>query len=447
MTHVFRRQIGHEPPVASHGDGVFIVAKDGRRYLDASGGAAVSCLGHSDQSVIAAIRDQLDSIPFAHTGFFTTDAAEKLCTRLAEAAPGDLNRVYLLSGGSEATEAALKLARQYYLEKGEPDRAHFIARHQSYHGNTVGALSIGGNMARRAPYQPILKDWSHVSPCFAYRGQHVGESDEAYTDRLADELDREIERIGSGRVAGFLAEPVVGASLGAAPAVAGYFKKIRAVLDRHGVLMILDEVMCGMGRVGTLYACEQEGVVPDILTCAKGLGAGYQPIGAMIVSEALYQTIAEGSGAFQHGHTYMGHPAAAACALAVNRRLVDDGLVAGVHAKGAYLENRLTERLGNSPHIGDIRGRGLFLGIELVKDRETKSPFDPKSKLNARIREEALRRDMICYPGGGTVDGTAGDHVLLAPPYIISEVEMDEIAGRLGDAIEAAIEAVGGAAS
>lgn len=436
---VFHRQIGADLPVAVGGEGVFILAEDGRRFLDASGGAAVSCLGHSDASVIKAIQDQAAAIPFAHTGFFTSQPAEALADRLVDAAPGELNHVYYLSGGSEANEAALKLVRQYFVEKGEPSRRHFIARRQSYHGNTLGALAIGGNAGRRAIYEPLLASWSHVSPCYPYRHQTDGEGEDAYVARLADELEQEILRVGPENVAAFLAEPVVGASLGAQPSVPGYFPAIRRVLDKYGVLLVLDEVMCGMGRTGTMFACEQDNVVPDIVTCAKGLGAGYQPIGAMIVSDVIYNTVAEGSGAFQHGHTYLGHPVACAAALAVQKRLTDDGLLARVMPMGEALEKALHDRFGNHPNVGNLRGRGLFRGLELVQDRAGKTPFDPSAGLAARIKKQALARELICYPGTGAVDGKVGDHVLLAPPYIVDEQDIAEIVDRLGAAIDAAL--------
>lgn len=444
QSHIFHRQAGAVPPAAVRGEGVYIVAEDGRRYLDASGGPAVSCLGHSDEAVARAVAEQAGTLAYAHTGFFTTPAAEELAARLTAAAPGDLDYAYLVSSGSEANEAALKLARQYFIEKGEPGRDHFIARRQSYHGTTLGTLSVGGNMARREPFRPILREWSHVSPCYPYRGRAPEESDEDYGERLAVELEAEIRRVGPEKVAAFIAEPVVGASLGAAPAVPGYFARVRQVLDRHGILLILDEVMCGMGRCGTLFACEREQVVPDIVTCAKGLGAGYVAIGAMLLSRRIHDVIAEGSGGFMHGQTYLGHPVAAAGALAVHRRLVDDGLAAGVDAKGAYLEDRLLARFGNHPHVGEIRGRGLFIGLELVRARASRESFDPAQKLNQRIKAEALARDMICYPGGGSVDGVRGDHVILAPAFIVTDAEMDDIVGRLGEAIDAAVGSLGG---
>jgi adenosylmethionine-8-amino-7-oxononanoate aminotransferase len=441
MSHVFHRHTHDTPPLAVRGEGVYIVGADGRRYLDFSGGAAVSCLGHSHPKVIRAIKDQLDRIPFAHTAFFTNPALEALAERLARDAPGDLDRVYFVSGGSEAMEAAIKLARQYFLEIGQPQRRHLIARWQSYHGNTLGALSVGGNRWRRGQYEPLLMEVSHISPCYAYRDQRDDEGEEAYGRRLADELEAEIRRLGPDTVIAFVAETVVGATAGAVPPVPGYFQRIREVCDRYGVLLILDEVMCGMGRTGSLFACEQDGVAPDLLTVAKGLGAGYQPIGALMVSEKIYRAIYEGSGFFQHGHTYMGHPTACAAALAVQQTIEEEGLLARVRRMGEALRERLEGRFGNHHQVGDIRGRGLFRAIELVADRATKAPFDPALRLAARIKREAMARGLICYPNGGTIDGRRGDHVLLAPPFVISEAELTEGVERLGQALDAAIDA------
>ena len=426
-------------PKAVTGEGCWLIDAEGKRYLDGSGGAAVSCLGHSDAHVKAALKAQIDQLCFAHTGFFTSDPAEALAAKLIEHAPEGIRHVYPLAGGSEAVEAALKLARQYFLETGEPQRAKIIARRQSYHGNTLGALAAGGNAWRREKYAPLLIDCHHIAPCYPYRDQRDGETAEEYGLRVATELESEIERLGPETVMAFIAEPVVGATAGALAPVPGYFKRIREICDRHGVLLILDEVMCGMGRTGTLFACEQDGISPDIVTIAKGLGAGYVPIGAMLASTRIHDAIANGSGAFQHGHTYHAHPLAAAGAYAVLERLVDDGLVAGVPAKGEKLMAALTERLGDHPHVGDIRGRGLFRGVELVADRASKEPFDPALKLHARVKAEAMARGLICYPAGGTIDGQRGDHILLAPPFIISDPEIETLADRLTEAIDAAI--------
>jgi adenosylmethionine-8-amino-7-oxononanoate aminotransferase len=432
--HVFGRATGAALPTAVAGDGCYIIDSDGRRYLDGSGGAAVSCLGHSDPDVRAAIHDQLDRIAFAHTGFFTSDPAEALADLLVEAAPEGIERVYLLSGGSEAVEAAIKLARQYFLEIGEPQRHRLIARRQSYHGNTLGALAAGGNAWRREKYAPLLVETHHISPCYEYRGRRDDESAEAYGLRVADELEAEIERLGAETVMAFIAEPVVGATAGAVPAVPGYFKRIREICDRHGVLLILDEVMCGMGRTGSFFACEQDGVAPDIVTIAKGLGAGYASIGAMLCSGRIYEAIAAGSGVFQHGHTYHGHPLAAAAGRAVVTALNERDLVPRVQRMGAVLDARLRDAFGQSAHVGDIRGRGLFRGVELVEDRETKRPFDPARKLAAKVKSAAMEEGLIVYPASGTVDGQQGDHVLIAPPFIIEEDEIDLLVSRLAAA-------------
>jgi len=436
---VFHRSLRHEYPFAVRGEGVYLYDRDGRRYLDASGGAAVSCLGHSDRAVTDAIARQLKTLPFAHTSFFSNEPMEALAARLVEGAPRPLAKVYFTSGGSEAMEAALKLARQYHLEKGEPERVHFIGRRQSYHGNTLGALAVGGNAWRRAPYEPLLMRATHVSPCYAYRDQRAGESDAAYGERLAGELEREIERLGPRTVIAFVAETVAGATLGAAPPVAGYFKRVREVCDRHGVLLILDEVMCGMGRCGTLWAFEREGVVPDMVTIAKGLGAGYQPIGALLVGSPVYEALARGSGAFQHGYTYIGHAAACAGALAVQRRLRDDGLLARVQPMGELLGRELRRAFAEHPHIGDIRGRGLLWALELVRQRDLKQPFDPRERVHARVKQEALNQGLLCYPMGGTIDGVRGDHVLLAPPYTIEPEQLEELWEKLAAALQRAL--------
>jgi adenosylmethionine-8-amino-7-oxononanoate aminotransferase len=443
MTRIFHRAPRATLPVAVAGDGIEIIDSQGRRYIDACGGAAVSCLGHSNQRVIDAIKRQVQQLPYAHTSFFTTEAAEQLAGHLVDAAPAGLSHVYFVSGGSEAIEAALKLARQYFVEKGETQRRHFIARRQSYHGNTLGALAIGGNAWRREPFLPILIEAHHVSPCYAYRERHAGESDEAYAQRLADELEAKIVELGTDTVAAFVAETVVGATAGAVPPVREYFRKIRAVCDKYGVLLILDEIMSGMGRTGYLFACEEDGVAPDLLTIAKGLGAGYQAIGATLVSEAIYRTIVGGSGFFQHGHTYIGHAAACAAALEVQKVIAEERLLDNVQARGEQLRALLRERYANHPSIGDVRGRGLFVGVELVHDRATKEPFEPKHKLHALIKSEAMQRGLMVYPMGGTVDGKRGDHVLLAPPFICTEQQIATIVERLDGAIGAALTKIG----
>jgi len=439
MSHVLHRSLTQSYPTAVRGDGAYLIDSEGRRYLDASGGAAVSCLGHSDPAVIEAVRRQVGTLAYAHTSFFTTEPMEQLADFLIARAPEGMRSVYFVSGGSEAVEAALKLARQYFVEIGQPQRTHLIARRQSYHGNTLGALATGGNAWRRQQFQPLLIDVSHVSPCYAYRDQAAGETPEAYGERLARELEAEILRLGADKVMAFVAEPVVGATLGAVPAVPGYFKRVREICDRHGVLLILDEVMCGMGRTGSLFAAEQEGISADLITIAKGLGAGYQPIGATLVSERIHNAIAQGSGFFQHGHTYIGHATACAAALAVQKTIEERDLLARVRSLGLDLQQRLQQAFGAHPHIGDIRGRGLFQGLELVAERDSKAPFPAEAKLHARIKKAAMQEGLLCYPMGGTLDGRNGDHILLAPPFILEEAQLDELVDKLQRAIDQAI--------
>ncbi|MEM6371323.1 MAG: aspartate aminotransferase family protein [Pseudomonadota bacterium] len=439
MSHIFPRHSKLNAPVAVSGEGCYLIDSHGKRYLDGSGGAAVSCLGHSDATVTNAIKAQLDQLAFAHTGFFTSEPAEALADLLIANAPEGLDRVYLVSGGSEAAEAAIKLARQYHVERGDPGRGRLIARKQSYHGNTIGALSAGGNAWRRAQFGPLLLDVSHIDPAYEYRLRHDGESAEAYGQRAAQALEEEILRVGPETVMAFMAEPVVGATAGALTAPPGYFKRIREICDQYGVLLILDEVMCGMGRTGTLFAYEVDEVSPDIVCIAKGLGAGYQPIGAMLCSAEIYDTIADGSGFFQHGHTYLGHPAAAAGALAVVTTLLDRDLIPRVRTQGDKLHDRLVARFGQHPYVGDLRGRGLFRGIELVADRDTKDPFAPALGVAGKIKKAAFEAGLICYPMSGTIDGQSGDHILLAPPFIIEDAQLDELVDKLDTAISAVL--------
>ncbi len=436
MNRIFPRHTKVSNPTAVGGKGCYLIDADGKRYFDGSGGAAVSCLGHGDPEITEAVKAQLDQLAFAHTGFFTSEPAEALADLLIEHAPEGLERVYLVSGGSEATEAALKLARQYHIERGEPDRRHVIARKQSYHGNTLGVLAAGGNAWRRQQFAPLLIDVSHISPCYEYAFCGDAENAWEYGQRVAQELEDEILRLGTGTVMAFLAEPVVGATLGAVPAVEGYFKRIREICDRYGVLLILDEVMCGMGRTGHLFACNADGISPDILCIAKGLGAGYQPIGAMLCSGEIYRTIESGSGFFQHGHTYVGHPVAAAAGLAVVRAILDRGLVGRARTMGDKLQNALVSALGQHQNVGDIRGRGLFRGIELVQDRGTKQPFDPSRGIAGKIKKAAFEAGLVCYPMGGTRDGLHGDHILLAPPFIIEDAQIDEVVSKLSRAVD-----------
>jgi adenosylmethionine-8-amino-7-oxononanoate aminotransferase len=441
MSAVLHRNLLEPPPMAVAGEGVWLTDAVGRRYLDASGGAAVSCLGHSHPAVIAAVQQQVAMLPYAHTGFFTSEPAERLAAHLVARAPAGFGagRVAFVGSGSEAMEVALKLARQYFVERGEPGRSRFIARRMSYHGNTLGALSVGGHMQRRAAYTPMLMDVSHIPPCYAYRERREDETEVEYGRRAADTLEAEILRVGPEKVAAFVAEPVVGATLGCVPAVPGYFARIREICDRYGVLFIADEVMCGMGRTGTLFALEPDGVCPDIITVAKGLGAGYQAIGATLAAQRVVEAITAGSGVLANGHTYMNHPVACAASLAVLRTIDAEHLLAAVRRRGAELRAALDARFGQHPHVGDIRGAGLFLALELVADRQTKAPFPRSARVSETVKAAALDAGMVCYPSSGAADGVSGDHVLLAPPYIVTGEQVTEIVERLDRAIARAL--------
>ena len=439
MTHNFPRHSKITPPIAIAGAGCHITDATGKQYFDGSGGAAVSCLGHGDADIATAMKDQIDKLSFAHTSFFTSMPAEALADLLIANAPSGIDRVYFVSGGSEAIEASLKLAWQYFVETGSPQRSHIIARKQSYHGNTLGALAAGGNAWRREQFAPLLFTASHIEPCYRYRGKADGESDHAYGQRMANALETEILRLGADKVMAFLAEPVVGATLGAVAAEWGYFTRIREICDRYGVLLILDEVMCGMGRTGSLFACDHDQVRPDIIAIAKGLGAGYQPVGAMLCSKEIYAAIAEGSGFFQHGHTYLAHPVACAAAHAVLSKIIDSDLPSRATMMGDKLMQALQSAFGQHPFIGDIRGRGLFIGMEFVADRAQKTPFDPALGLHRKIKAAAFEAGLLCYPMGGTIDGKNGDHLLLAPPFILEDSHIGEIIDKLTIAFDAAM--------
>ncbi|WP_434722442.1 aspartate aminotransferase family protein [Mesorhizobium sp. RIZ17] len=445
MTRIIQRTVHDRPPIAVSGEGIWLHLDDGRQVIDGSGGAAVACLGHGNKRVADAVAGQVGRMAYAHTGFFTSEPAEALADFLLADEPGGLTHAFFVSSGSEAMEAAIKLARQYFIEIGQPSRFRVIARRQSYHGVTLGGLSTGGHMARRAPYEPILSGaFSRVSPCFAYRYQSAVEGDERYVQRLAEELDAEFRRLGPETVTAFCAETVVGAATGCVAAVPGYFKAVREVCDRYGALLILDEVMSGMGRTGTLHAWEQEGVWPDIQAIAKGLGGGYQPIGGILVNGRIIEALRTGSGNFVHGQTYQSHPVACAAALEVQRIIREDNLLANVVDAGAELEALLIERFGNHRHVGDIRGRGLFRAIEFVADRVSKAPFERSLKLNERVKDQAFARGLCVYPSTGTADGLNGDHVIISPPYVVSKREIRMIVERLGDAVDAALSDING---
>lgn len=431
MSHVIHRSLRSTPMVASRAQGVYIFDAQGKPYLDACGGAAVSCLGHAHPDVLAAMHRQIDRLAYAHTSFFTSDAVEQLAEHLTRTAPGELNYAYFVSGGSEAVETALKMARQYFVEIGQPSRTRFIARKQSYHGNTLGALAVGGNEWRRRQFAPLLMDVIRVSACNEYRDRRADETQQQYTERLLNELEQAILEAGPETIIGFCAETVVGATTGATPPTPGYLQGVRRLCDKYGILYIADEVMCGMGRTGTLHAFEQDDVVPDLVTIAKGLGGGYQPIGAVLASETIVSALKAGSGLFQHGHTYICHATAASAALAVQQVIARDNLLDAVKQQGAYLHKALREVLGELPHVGDTRGRGLFAGVELVRDKDDKTPFDPSLKLHAAIKANCMARGLMVYPMGGTIDGQSGDHILIAPPFIITPAQLDFVVDTL----------------
>ncbi|OAA68538.1 exocyst complex protein exo70 [Niveomyces insectorum RCEF 264] len=453
---VLHRQLRDRFPVIERGEGKYLILDDGRAILDASGGAAVACIGHGDRRVADAVLNQMQTVAYCSTIFYTSRVCEQLCQHLVDSTDGHMARAYIVSSGSEAMEAALKLARQYFLEKEtpEPNRTRFISRTRSYHGITLGALSVGGHRMRRQYFEPMLPvNTSRVSPCFAYRGkQKTGakiESDDAYVARLTNELDAEFQRVGPATVCAFVAEPVVGAALGCVPSVPGYFKAVQAVCRKYGALLILDEVMCGMGRTGTMHAWQQEGVAPDIQTIGKCLGGGYQPVAGVLASHGVIDALTKGTGSFVHGHTYQGHPVTCAAALAVQRIVADENLIANVRDLGAVLSERLVQRLGHHPNVGDIRGRGFFWGIEFVRDKASAQPFPAGDHVAMEVAELGLQRaySIAVYPGSGTVDGVCGDHIILAPPYNATRKDIDTIVDMVARLVEDYFAAKNGAAA
>lgn len=431
VSSVFYREPHASYPCIVRGDGVWLYDSDGRQYLDGSGGAAVSAIGHGNADVIRAVQEQLARCAFAHTLFFTNEPQEQLADILRARFGEDNARVYFLSGGSEANETAIKLARQYWVARGQSQRELFISRQQSYHGNTLGALSLSGNPGRRELYGPLLKDWPKISPCYPYRLQQDGETAEAYGLRAANELERAIDDLGAERICAFVAETVVGATLGVVPPAPEYFKRIRELCDEHDILLILDEVMAGSGRCGSHFAYEQDAIRPDIVTLAKGLTGGYQPLGAAIVRGEIHDTIVAAHGAFAHGHTWVGHATACAAGVAVANVVREQDLLANAQATGALLRRELQNAFGEHPQVGDIRGRGMFIGIELTTNRAHKTPVPAALRLPGLLRQKAMANGLICYPGGGGADGSNGAHILLAPPLIYSATHVDELVSRL----------------
>jgi len=427
---IFPRSFTRHYPTAARGEGVYIFDEEGKQYLDASGGAAVVTIGHGVREVLEKIQEQMARLAYAHTSQFHTRVGEELAALLAAKFPGPPQqaRVHFTSGGSEATETAIKIARQYWLSRGEPKRYKILSRWQGYHGATLGALAVTGNLRRRAPYAPLLPPAEHISACFCY---HCPLSLEFPSCELAcaRELEQALARTGEDTVAGFILEPVVGATTGAVPPD-GYLRTIREICDAHGILLIADEVMTGAGRTGRYFAVEHWAVVPDLILLGKGLSSGYAPLGAVLASEKVWRTIEAGTGALEHGFTYQGHPPALAAGLAVQHYLEEHNLLEGARQRGAYLASRL-EHLRAHPAVGDVRGKGLLQTVEFVADRATRAPFPPEKKFADQLFETLRARGIMVYPIRGTMDGIRGDHVLLAPPFVIEESQIDFLVDEL----------------
>ncbi|WP_024673446.1 aspartate aminotransferase family protein [Pseudomonas syringae] len=436
MSKVIYKNLNTSPILATGGAGVWLEDATGKRYLDTCGGVAVSSLGHGHPRIAAAFEREAKKLAWAHAGSFTTQAAEQLAESLV-AASGGLARAQFLSGGSEVMELAMKIAYQYQCERGLPDKSVFISRRQSYHGSTLGTLSISGNPQRQSVFGPLLPKAEFVSPCYAYRDQRHDESEEQYATRLAEELDQKIRSLGSENVAAFFAETVVGSTNGAVPPVQGYFRKIKAVCERHDVLLVLDEVMAGMGRTGQLFAYADDGIVPDMVAVGKGLAAGYMPISALLISEQVHAVMAGGSGVLGNGQTHVNHPLACAIALEVQQVIAEENLLAQVRQRGEQLRSWLTESLSDLDIVGDVRGRGLFVGVEFVESRSSKAPFSGGGAYAAALKKEALQHGLLIYPGSGTVQGVEGNHVLFAPPFITSESELAQMVERFGAVVRA----------
>ena len=436
-TALFSRNLRKQYPTAVRGEGCWIIADDGRRYLDASGQAAVVNIGHGVPEIGRAMAEQSSKIAFAHTTQFHSGPAEKLAARVLALAPKNFRnggRVYFTSGGSEATETAIKLARQYFLESKQPSRYRVVSRRQSYHGSTLGAMSVSGNVGRREPYAPMIPEWGHVAPCFCYHCPFDKTYPECHV-ACADDLDVFLHANHMSSVAAFLFEPVVGATLGAAPAVDGYTERIAEICRRHGILVIADEVMTGIGRTGKAFASEHWDLEPDIILTGKGIASGYAPLGAVLVAPRIVEAFEKGSAAFMHGFTYQAHPVATAAGNAVFDYLETHKLFDRVTPTGETLRRALVP-LEKHPHVGQVRALGLLQGVEFVKDKATREPFPKESTIAEKIRQAALEKNVLVYPGQGTVDGTRGDHILLAPPFILQPNECELIAAALQYALD-----------
>jgi len=431
MGAVFTRDIHGQYPVAARAAGMYIYDDTGKAYLDMSGGAAVSCLGHQHPAVLKALHMQLDTMAFAHTAFFTNEPQEKLAVMLAARFDEPGAKVYFLSGGSEANETALKMAWQYWCLLGKPDKTKIISRQHSYHGNTLGALSVTGAPLRRRAMADVLHDWPRTAPCYAYRLKHAGESDAAYGQRAANLLEAAIMEAGPETVAAFIAEPVVGSALGVVPAVEGYFARIREICDRYDILLIADEVMCGTGRMGTFFAHEQDGFLPDIVTIAKGIGGGYQPLAATIVRRKVVELFSAEGNSFDHGHTYVGHATACAAGVAVLETFEQEGLLAAVVEKGMQLQRALEAAFLHHPNVGDIRGRGLFRALEFVTNKSSKKPVANGAATAKKLKQSAMQHGLICYPGSGRIEDGLSCYILLAPPFILETAHIEELVEKL----------------
>lgn len=429
-------------PKVAWAKGSYVYDADGKQYIDGSGGPAVYCIGHSDPEVNAAIKDQLDRIAHGYRYNFTSDALEELTEIIRRRCGGTLRHMVYVTGGSEAVESCLKLALQYHAARGEMSRRRFIARERSWHGNTLGALSVSGFLERKRAFEGSLLEVSRLSPVNAYRPV-AGATAETVGEACARELEHEILRLGPENVCAFIFEPVVGAAGGCVPAPHGYARLVRDICDRHGVIMISDEVMCGAGRTGAWRALERDGVEPDVMSVAKGLAAGYLPLGAAIYNDKVAEAIHGLHGAPMTGHTFTGHTACCAAGVAVQKIVERDRLVERVHAMEGRLHALLSATTQDIEAVGDIRGRGFFQAIELVADRETRRPFDGERKLFMKVRQQAFANGLICYPVGGNVDGVNGDVVIIAPPYNVTEGELVEIADKTAASIRQVLAAEG----
>ncbi|ODQ65974.1 PLP-dependent transferase [Nadsonia fulvescens var. elongata DSM 6958] len=425
---LLHRSLHEKPILVDSAKGSYLYLSNEKRIIDGCGGAAVVSVGHSNEQVIADIHKQLQTVSYVHTLVYSTSPSEELANLILEGNPGGLCRAFFCSSGSEANESALKLSRQYFYEKGETQRVNYISRNLSFHGNCLGGMSLSGHVARRRPFEDIIPDNFHrVSAANSYRGKKEGESDEIYVSRLALELDAKFQELGSDTIIGFVAEPIVGASLGSMTAPGGYFKAMREVCDKYGALLIFDEVMCGSGRTGTFFAWEQENVVPDIVSIGKALGGGYGPVAGILIHQKIVNVLKKNSGCFNSGHTYQAHPISCAGALSVQKIIKKQNLLENVRKMGAKLGQMLHLELDDHPYVGDIRGRGLFWGIEFVNDKQTKEPFDPSLSFGNKVKDAIFNLGCAVYPGCGTVDGVKGDHILISPSFDITGEMIEEI--------------------